>query len=197
MIIKIDGKTIGEGVKQIPSYKCKIPYDKLNELREKFWKSRKKNKRIWKAIRECCESDANTAVILLEAAEMACVNGDLRQVIVLTSPDYIYKVPNYCVCDPIFERDYDKIKEKNKDIESVKIKIVLFYLAKNKNIKLHVTNKTHVKKVKEAFAKKTEIDIKKHKIRLLFRGQELLDDNPLYYNNVEEGSKIQVMVNQI
>ena len=117
---------------------------------------------------------------------MACVNGDLRQVIVLTSPDYIYKVPNYCVCDPIFERDYDKIKEKNKDIESVKIKIVLFYLAKNKNIKLHVTNKTHVKKVQEAFVKKMEIDIKKHKIRLLFRGQELLDDNPLYFNNVEE-----------
>ena len=128
---------------------------------------------------------------------MACANGDLRQVIVLTNPDYVYKVPNYCVCDPIFERDYDKIKEKNKDIESVKIKIVLFYLAKNKNIKLHVTNKTHVKKVKEAFAKKMEIDLKNHKIRLLFRGQELLDDNPLYFNNVEDGSKIQVMVNQI
>ena len=128
---------------------------------------------------------------------MACANGDLRQVIVLTNPDYVYKVPNYCVCDPIFERDYDKIKEKNKDIESVKIKIVLFYLAKNRNIKLHVTNKTHVKKVKEAFAKKMEIDLKNHKIRLLFRGQELLDDNPLYFNNVEDGSKIQVMVNQI
>ena len=135
-----------------------MPYDKLNQLREKFWNSRQKNKRVWKAIRECCESDANTAVILLEAAEMACVNNDLRQVIVLTNPDYVYKVPNYCVCDPIFERDYDQIKEKNKELESVKIKIVLYYLAKNKNIKLHVTNKTHVKKVKEAFAKKMDID---------------------------------------
>jgi len=133
----------------------------------------------------------------LEAAEMACVSNDLRQVIVLSNPDYVYRVPNYCVCDPVFERDYDKIKEKNKDIESVKIKIILYYLAKNKNIKLHVTNKMKVKKVKEAFAKKMEIDLKTHKIRLLFRGQELLDDNPLYYNNVEEMSKIQVMVNEI
>ena len=124
---------------------------------------------------------------------MACVSNDLRQVIVLSNPDYVYRVPNYCVCDPVFERDYDKIKEKNKDIESVKIKIILYYLAKNKNIKLHVTNKMKVKKVKEAFAKKMEIDLKTHKIRLLFRGQELLDDNPLYYNNVEEMSKIQVM----
>ena len=128
---------------------------------------------------------------------MACVSNDLRQVIVLSNPDYVYRVPNYCVCDPVFERDYDKIKEKNKDIESVKIKIILYYLAKNKNIKLHVINKMKVKKVKEAFAKKMEIDLKTHKIRLLFRGQELLDDNPLYYNNVEEMSKIQVMVNEI
>ena len=188
---------IGEGIKQIPSYVCKMPYDKLNELREKFWKSKKKDKRIWKAIRECCESDANTAVILLEAAEMACVNSDLRKVMLLSNPDYVYKVPNFCVCDPIFERDYDKIKENNKDIESVKIKIVLYYLAKNKNIKLHVTNKTNIKKVKEAFAKKMEIDLKTHKIRLLFRGQELLDKNLLYFNNVEDGSKIQVMVNEI
>ena len=49
---------------------------------------------------------------------MVCVNGDLRQDIVLTSPDYIYKVPNYCVCAHIFERDYDKIKEKKIFIQS-------------------------------------------------------------------------------
>ena len=32
---------IGEGIKQIPAYKCKIPYDQLNELKEKFWNSKK------------------------------------------------------------------------------------------------------------------------------------------------------------
>ena len=87
---------------------------------------------------------------------MSAINGDLRQVIVLTSPDYIYKVPNYCVCDPIFESDYDKIKEK-KDIESAKIKIVFFYLVKIKNIKLHVTNKIHVKKIKKLLLKKWKL----------------------------------------
>ena len=188
---------IGEGIKQIPAYLCKIPYDKLNELKEKFWKSRKYNKRIWKAIRECCESDAETAVMLLEAAEMAVVKNDLRQVMLLTNPNYIFKVPNYCVTDPVFERDYKKIKEKNKNIESTKIKIVLYYLAKNKNVKVEATNKTKVKKVKESFAKKMNIDLKTHKIRLLFRGQELLDENPLYFNNVGDGSKIQVMVNEL
>ena len=128
---------------------------------------------------------------------MACHKNDLREVIELANPEYIFKVPNYCICDPVFERDYEQIKEKNKDIESVKLKITLFYLAKNKNIKLHVTNKTSVKKVKEAFAKKMEIDLNTHKVRLLFRGQELMDENPLYYNNVQDMSKIQVMVNEL
>ena len=193
----IDGKMIGEGIKQIPAYICKIPFDKLNDLKEKFWGSRTNNRRIWKVIRECCESDAGTAVILLEAAEMACAHGDLREVIVLSNPDYIFRVPNFCVCDPTFERDYEQIKENKKDMEEVKITVILYYLAENKNIKLHATNKTQVKKVKEAFAKTMGIDLNKHKIRLLFRGQELLDENLLCYNNVENMSKIQVMVNEI
>ena len=188
---------IGEGIKQIPAYKCDIPYDKLNELKEKFWNSRVKYRRVWRAIRECCESDQGTAVILLEAAEMACVHGDLREVIVLQNPDYVFKVPNYCVCDPVFERDYTQIKEKNKDIEEKNIDVIMYYLAENKNINLQVTNKTAVKKVKEEFAKKANIDLNTHRIRLLFRGQELLDDNLLCYNNVEDMSKIQVMVNEI
>jgi len=188
---------IGEGIKKIPAYKCKIPYDKLNDLREQFWKSKVKFKAIWKAIREFCQSDAETAAILLETAEMACLHGDLREVIFVGNPNYVFRVPNFCVCDPIFERDYDQIKEINKDIEEVNIKIVLYYLEQNKDIEIETTNKTSVKKIKEAFAEKMNIDLNTHKIRLLFRGQELLDENLLYYNNVEDMSKIQVMVNEI
>ena len=197
IIIYIDGKFIGEGIKKIPAYICTIPYDKLNELREKFWNSRVNYKRAWKVIRECCESDAGTAVILLEAAEMACVKDNLREVMILTNSDVVFKVPNFCICDPVFERDYEKIKEENKDIEEKKIVVILYYLALNKNIKIHATNKTKVKKLKEAFAKKMDIDLNKHKIRMLFRGQELLDDNMICYNKVENMSKIQVMVNEI
>ena len=188
---------IGEGIKKIPAYKCDIPYDQLNSLREKFWDSRIRYKRAWKVIRECCESDADTAVILLEAAEMACVKDNLREIMILSNPENIFKVPNYCICDPVFERDYEKIKEENKDIPEEKIVVLLYYLAQNKNIKIHATNKTKAKKLKEAFAKKMDIDLNTHKIRFLFRGQELLDDNRLCYNKVENMSKIQVMVNQI
>ena len=128
---------------------------------------------------------------------MACVKDNLREVMILTNSDVIFKVPNFCICDPVFERDYEKIKEENKDIEEKKIVVILYYLALNKNIKIHATNKTKVKKLKEAFAKKMDIDLNTHKIRMLFRGQELFDENKLCYNKVENMSKIQVMVNEL
>ena len=70
-------------------------------------------------------------------------------------------------------------------------------MAENRNINLSATNKTSVKKVKIAFAKKMGIALSTHKIRLIFRGQELLDENLLYFNNIENMSKVQVMVNEI
>lgn len=48
---------IGEGVKQIPSYKCTLPYDQLQKLRDDFWLS-KKNNRVWLVLKTCCETDA-------------------------------------------------------------------------------------------------------------------------------------------
>lgn len=31
---------IGKGLKQIPSYKCTVPYNELNRMREDFWSSK-------------------------------------------------------------------------------------------------------------------------------------------------------------
>lgn len=191
---KIDGKTIGNGIQQIPSYKCPIPYDKLNELREEFWKSRTQHKGVWKVIRECCTTDSETAVLLLEAAEMACLDGSLRKVFLLSNPDYIFNVPNFCVCDPSFERDYEELEKKAANIPESNIQIVCYYLAKNKNITLDVTNKTKIIDVKKAFAKQIGIKYDKYNIRFLFKGQELVNDHLLCYHNVENMSKIQVMV---
>ena len=84
---------------------------------------------------------------------MACKN-DLREIITFSNPEQVFKIPNYCVTDPVFERNYDKIKEKDKDIEEKRIKIILYYLAENRNINLNASNKTSVKKVKIEFAKK-------------------------------------------
>lgn len=127
---------------------------------------------------------------------MACLNGSLREVFLLSNPEIIFRVPNYCVCDPSFERDYDKIEKEMKDVPEQKIKVVCYYLAKNKNINIETTNKASVADVKKAFAKKAKVDMKKNSIRFLFKGQELTDDHQLCLNRVENMSKIQVMVRE-
>ena len=191
-----DNKYIGEGIKKIKSYKCPIPYNKLNELREKFWKSKKTNKYIWKVIRECCETDNETAAILLEAAECDCKE-NLTRVFLVNNPDKIFRVPNFCVTDPMFERDYENLKKIHAKDKEKNIKITCFYMMMNKNVALDVTNKNKVIDVKKMFADKMGINMDNYKIRFLFKGQELIDENLLCYNNIENESKIQVMVNKI
>jgi len=191
-----DNKYIGEGIKKIKSYKCPLPYNQLNELREKFWKSKKTNKYIWKVIRECCETDNETAAILLEAAECACKE-NLTRVYLINNPDKIFRVPNFCVTDPMFERDYENLKKIHAKEREKNIKITCFYMMMNKNISLDVTNKYKVIDVKKMFADKMDINMNHYKIRFLFKGQELIDENLLCYNNIENESKIQVMVNKI
>ncbi len=134
--------------------------------------------------------------MLLEAAEMACLEGSLRKVFLLSNPEYIFRVPNFCVCDPSFERDYGELEKKAENIPEIDIKVVCYYLAKNKNVTLDVTNKTKVIDVKKAFAKEMGIKYDKYNIRFLFKGQELLNDHLLCYNNVENQSKIQVMASK-
>ena len=195
MINRIDGKTIGEGIKKIPSYKCTMPFDQLNKLRESFWKSRKRYKVLWEVLKECCETDSDTAEILLEAATMACLEGNLRKVFFLSNPDFIFRVPNFCICDPVFERDYDILKIKYKDLKEKNITIIIYYLEKNKNIKIETTNKNKIKNIKKNFADLIKINFDNYKIRFLYKGLELLDENLLCYNEVENMSKIQAIVN--
>ena len=196
-LFTIDGKTIGYGIQQIPSYKCPIPYDELNKLREAFWESKTTNRAIWNVIRECCTTDHETAVLLLEAAGMACLEGDLRKVFLFVSPEYIFTVPNYCVCDPCFEKDFNEIETKANTVQEEKINIVCYYLAKNKDIVLEVSNKSKVEDVKKQFAKKIKKQYEKYSIRFLFKGQEMQNEHLLCYHDIQSMSKIQVMVRKL
>ena len=191
-----NGKFIGYGIKQIPSYKCLIPYDKLYELREEFWKEKiSKNKR-WKAIREICESDPDSAVQLMEIAGFYCID-NIRTIYEIENPKNSYKIPNYCINDPIFERDYEVFKEKDNTIENIPIIIFCFITNDMKEIKLNVFNKSSGKEIKELISKAIDKPLENYKFRLFFSGQEILDDHLLFYHNIENKNKIQVNYNEI
>ena len=132
---------------------------------------------------------------------MSCVNGDLRQVIFNGKNDFIFKIPNFCICDPIFERDYDEIKNNDENIIQKNIIIIVCYRNdKNEMIEKkidNITNKTKVLEVKNKFAELSDIDMEKNKIRFFYKGFELLDDNLLWYDQVDNMSKIQCLVTLI
>ena len=191
-----NGKFIGYGIKQIPSYKCLIPYDKLYELREEFWKEKiSKNKR-WKAIREICESDPDSAVQLMEIAGFYCID-NIRTIYEIENPKNSYKIPNFCINDPIFERNYEIFEEKKETIENIPIIIFCFITNDIKEIKLNVFNKSSGKEIKELLSKELNKPLENYKFRLFFSGQEIFDDHLLYYHNIENKNKIQVNYNEI
>ena len=132
---------------------------------------------------------------------MSCVNGDLRQVIFNGKNDFIFKIPNFCICDPIFERDYDEIKNNDENVIQKNIIIIVCYRNdKNEMVEKkidNITNKTKVLEVKNKFAELSAIDMEKNKIRFFYKGFELLDDNLLWYDQVDNMSKIQCLVTLI
>ena len=132
---------------------------------------------------------------------MSCVNGDLRQVIFNGKNDFTFKIPNFCICDPIFERDYDEIKNNDENVIQKNIIIIVCYRNdKNEMVEKkidNITNKTKVLEVKNKFAELSGIDMEKNKIRFFYKGFELLDDNLLWYDNLENMAKIQCMISNI
>ena len=132
---------------------------------------------------------------------MSCVEGDLRKVIFNGKNEYVFKIPNYCICDPIFERDYDEIKMNEENIIEKNIIIIICFRNHNNHIKEkkieNITNKTKVEEVKKIFADKVGINIDKNKIRFFYKGFELLNENLLWYDKVENMAKIQCLITQI
>ena len=132
---------------------------------------------------------------------MSCVEGDLRKVVFNGKKEIIFKIPNYCICDPVFERDYDEIKKNDENIIEKDI-IIIICIRNHKNEIIekkigNITNKTRVFEVKEKFAKKIDINMDEYKIRFFYKGFELLDENLLWYDNVENMAKIQCLITQI
>ena len=181
----------GIGIKRMKGYKCELQIDKLNEKREEFWKKRSSrdnpNYRIWRIINQACVYDEYRANVLLEESKMRTYEGCINHLIDRDGNHYI--IPNYCINDPYFEKEY-KIKE---NIKKIELKINAYEVAMNINTILEVNNLMSGEELKKLFCEKNNISFDDFNIRMFFAGIEITNDHFLYQYNIKNDYKIQVM----
>ena len=181
----------GIGIKRMKGYKCNLQIDKLNLKRDEFWNKRNShgnpNYKVWRVINQACVYDEYRANVLLEEYNLTTFNGCINHIV--DKKGNHYYVPNYCINDPYFEKEY-KIKE---DIEKKELKINLYEVANNTNSVLEVNNLITGLELKKLFCKKNDISFDDFNIRMFFSGMEISNEHFLYQYNIKNDFKIQVM----
>lgn len=184
---------IGIGVKKIPNYKCQLPYDKLEELREEFWIGKNQTDKVWAILRKCCEVDGETAEKILKEANQIVVERDMRQTYSRYQPNFIYHVPNFCICDPYYEKDFDGYEKLYNEVDDRIIKIKILYKNNNKEYDIKIRNKCTGFDLKHLLARILDLDSRENNFRIIYKGQEILDTHCMYYHNLKDNEKLYVL----
>ena len=181
----------GIGIKKMKGYKCNLQIDKLNQKRDEFWNKRNAhgnpNYKIWRVINQACVYDEYRANVLLEEYNLTTFEGCINHIVDKKGQHYI--IPNYCINDPYFEKEYII----NENITKKNIKVNLYEVANNTNTILEVNNLITGEELKKLFCKKNNISYDDFRIRMFFAGIEISNEHFLYQYNIKDEFKIQVM----
>ena len=181
----------GIGIKRMTGYKCNLQIDKLNQKRDEFWSKKNAhgnpNYKIWRVINQACVYDEYRANVLLEEYNLTTYEGCINHIVDKKGQHYI--VPNYCINDPYFEKEY-KIKD---NVVKKKLKVNLYEVANNTNTILEVNNLLTGEELKKLFCKKNNISYDDFRIRMFFAGSEITNEHFLYQYNIKDEFKIQIM----
>ena len=181
----------GIGIKRMKGYKCKLQIDKLNKKREDFWNLRNAhgapNYKTWRIINQACVYDEYRANVIMEENNLTTFEGCINHIVDKNGVHYI--VPNYCINDPYFEKEY-KIDE---NIQKKDLKLNLYEVANNTTTTIDTNNLISGEELKKLFCEKNNISMDDYKIRMFFAGNEILNDRFIYQYNIKNDFKIQVI----
>ena len=105
----------------------------------------------------------------------------------------IFRVPNYCINDPHFQLELlDKEESKGEKIE-----IKLFDFVNQKQNKMTVLDNITGEELIEKYAAEENIDLSKNKIRLLFGGGIINNNETLFQHKVKNGFSIQICISPL
>ena len=185
-------KCSGIGIKKMKAYKCDLTLSELIKKRERFWKMKtnpkNKNWNIWIIIQQAVTYDEYRSSLLLEEYEIQPINGCINHLIDKNGNHYY--IPNYCINDPYFERDFNKYDNKEESI----IKIRFYRYGGEPPLILEVSNLMSGKELKEKYKEKYKIDKQKN-IRLFISGIEIKNEQYLYQHNINQEKPIYVIIN--
>ena len=86
-----------------------------------------------------------------------------------------------------------EIKEKEEEHNNKKLKIIVHDVYANKKINFEFSDDVKIIDIKRIFAVDCNIDLVNVKLRILFGGNELMDENFLYQYNIKDDYIIQVL----
>lgn len=194
----------GVGIKKMKGYICTIPINELNNLREDFWNYKIRFDPIWRQIKQAVIMDEGNyfkynyffivrCTNLLKSLNLTCLSGCVNKLVDQNS--HIYKIPNFCINDPYFEKIIKSDSDSFNDSEPKLINLNLYDLYNNKKCTLEVYDKSTGKEIKENFLKSINLNpaTNFNKIRLFFGGSEILDDHKLYKHNIKNDYTVQIM----
>ena len=176
----------GVGIKRMKGYKCDLPINKLNEMREKFWTTKIDEDENWRIIQQICVFDEERANMTLGRYNFEVATDCINHIIGADGEHYY--VPNYCINDPYFEKTLSL-----KDEEEKKLTLLLHDFSNDMSVTAQFSNHDTGKKIKKVFIEKTKMNEKEYKIRLFFSGMEIKDNDYIYQHKLDDNYKIQVM----
>lgn len=189
---EIPDKYTGIGIKRIKAYKCDLHIDELNNLRYQFWELKIMINERWKILRQACYYDNDKCGDYLAKNGFWTINGCINECSDYTK--YIYRIPNYCIDDPYFEKELLPID--TDDILHQKI-ISICLTENDEKCYIEVNESTTGKEVKERYCKEKEMKIQEFNIRLFFGGNEIKDEHYLYQHKVMNNYTIQIHCNKV
>lgn len=178
----------GIGVKRMKAYKCDLKIDDLNKLRDHFWNAKINENIRWHFLRQACLYDSLKSEEYLIQHGFWLVDGCINKCTDHTK--IIYRIPNYCVNDPYFEKELVSVNEKSKHDKEIEVS-----LADSNDIKtpIRINEGCTGKELKEAYLKYNQLDSSVICIRLFFGGNEIQDDHCLFQHKIKNKYRIQVL----
>ena len=187
-----NGKKVGYGIKEMPAYKCNLKVNELEKKRKAFWHSKKndtKHIQQWNIIHQACVYPHIKSEEYLAEHGFKTLDGCIN--ICVDPQGNIYKVPNYCINEPYFEKE---LKPKYRGNTNNIINIDLLNVSLNKKNNINANENTQGSDLINIYAKLNNIDLNKNVIRLLYGGGLIREDETLYQHKVKGGDFIQVSI---